>query len=180
MKLWTALSNAVAGWVMILRGEAGWRERFALTVPGLTTALVVFVFMTFLAVAVTSVSIGMPSLFGVIAAMFALALPLTSLVVVLIGTRLALNSTEPALPVMVPGTYILTAFLIAEGLLAMIGGPVVMLAWLGLGYALYQLARAAAGWNVAISAGFAVLTVVLLVAMRLALYMLSSAAAPAI
>lgn len=180
MKLWTALSNAFAGWLMILRGEPGWRERFTLTAAGLTTALAVFVFMTFLAVAITSASIGMPSLFGIIAAMFALALPLTSLVVVLLGTRLALGSTEPTLPVMVPGTYALTAFLLAEGLLAMLGGPVVMMAWLGLGYALYRLVRSAMSWNVAISAGFAVLTVVLLVAMRLALYMLSGAAAPAI
>ena len=59
----------------------------------------------------------------------------------------------------------------------MLGGPVVMLAWLGLAYMLYQLARAAAAWTVTISAGFAVLTVVLLVAMRLALYMLSTTAA---
>lgn len=180
MKLWAALSNAVAGWQMILRGEPGWRDRFALTAPGLTTALLVFVFVTFLAVALTSMSIGMPSLFGVIAAMFALALPLTSLVVVLLGTRMAHNSQESARDVMVPGTYALTAFVIAEGLLAMLGGPVVMLAWLGLGYLLYRLARVATSWTAILCVGFAVLTVVLLVAMRLALYMLSGAAAPAI
>jgi hypothetical protein len=177
MKIWTALRNASMGWVMLLRGEDGWRECFTFTVPGLVTALIIFVFTTFLAVAITSASIGMPSLIGVVAAMFVLALPLTSLVVVLLGTRMALGSKEPALAVMVPGTYALTAFLLAEGLLAMLGGPVVMLAWLGLAYMLYQLARAATGWTLAISVGFAVLTVVLLVAMRLALYMLSTTAA---
>lgn len=156
MKLWAALSNAVAGWVMILRSEPDWRTHFTISAAGLTTALAVFVFTTFLAVAITSMSIGMPSLFGIIAAMFALALPLTALVVVLLGTRMAMNSTEPTLPVMVPGTWLLTAFLLAEGLLAMIGGPVVMLAWLGLGYALYMLARSATGWTTAISIGFAV------------------------
>jgi hypothetical protein len=177
MKIWAALRNATIGWVMLLRREDGWRERFALTAPGLLTALVIFAFATFLAVAVTSLSIGMPSLIGVVAAMFVLALPLTSLVVVLLGTRMALKSEEPALDVMVPATYALTAFLLAEGLLAMLGGPVVMLAWLGLAYMLYQLARSATTWTVAISAGLAVLTVVLLVAMRLALYMLSTTAA---
>jgi hypothetical protein len=177
MKIWTALRNATIGWVMLLRGEDGWRERFTFTVAGLVTALIIFVFTTFLAVALTSASIGMPSIVGVIAAMFVLALPLTSLVVVLIGTRMVLGSTGPALDMMVPGTYALTAFLLAEGFLAMVGGPVVMLAWLGLAYMLYHLARAAAAWTVTISAGFAVLTVVLLVAMRLALYMLSTTAA---
>lgn len=177
MKIWAALRNAVAGWVMLLRGEDGWRERFAFTPAGLVTALIIFIFTTFLAVAITSISIGMPSLIGVVAAMFVLALPLTSLVVVLLGTRMTLKSDEPVLDVMVPASYALTAFLVAEGLLALVGGPVVMLAWLGLGYMLYRLTRVATTWNVAISAGFAVLTVVLLVAMRLALYMLSTTAA---
>jgi hypothetical protein len=178
MNIWTALRDATTGWVMLLRGEEGWRDRFTFTTAGLVTALIIFVLTNFLAVATASASIGMPSAIGVIAAMFVLALPLTSLVVVLIGTRLALGSTTPALDVMVPATYALTAFLLAEGLLAMlVGGPVVMLAWLGLAYMLYRLVRAAAGWTVMISAGFAVLTLVLLVAMRLALYMLSSTAA---
>jgi hypothetical protein len=177
MKIWAALRNAGIGWTKLLRSEDGWRDHFALTRAGLATALVIFIFTTFLVVAITSISIGLPSLIGVVAAMFVLALPLTSLVVVLLGTRMTLKSDDPVLDVMVPASYALTAFLIAEGVLAMIGGPVVMLAWLGLAYMLYQLARSATTWNVAISAGFAVLTVMLLVAMRLALYMLSTAAA---
>jgi hypothetical protein len=177
MNIWAALRNAAIGWVMLLRGEDGWRERFAFTPAGLVTGLIIFIFTTFLAVAITSANIGMPSLIGVVAAMFVLALPLTSLVVVLLGTRMTLKSDEPVLDVLVPASYALTVFLLVEGLLAMLGGPVVMLAWLGLGYMLYRLARVATTWNVAISAGFAVLTVVLLVAMRLALYMLSTTAA---
>lgn len=183
MKIWAALRQAVIGWVMLLRGQDGWRERFALTQAGLASALVIFFFTTFLvvaatlAVAINSVGIGMPGSTGIVAAIFVLALPLTSLVVVLLGTRMTLKSQEPALDVMVPATYALTAFLLAEGFLAMLGGPVVMLAWLGLAYMLYRLARSATAWTTAISAGFAVLTVVLLVAMRLALYMLSTAAA---
>jgi hypothetical protein len=173
MKLWAALSNAVAGWMMILRREPDWRERFSLTMPGLVTALAVFAFVAFLAVAVASMSIGMPSFGGVLTAMFVLALPVTSLVVSLLGTRMLLKSMHPVNDVLVPGIYAVTAFLIAEGLLAMIGGPVVLLSWLALGYLLFALARAATGWTVGVSAGFAVLSVVLLVAMRMALYMLS-------
>lgn len=176
MKLWTIVANAVSGWMMIARNEPGWRDRFTISAAGLATALCIFAFMAFLAVAFASMSIGMPSAVGVAAAMFALALPITAFVVTLLGTRIVLKSEVFMLPVLVPGLYALTAFLLAEGLLAMIGGPVVMLAWLGLGYLLFLLVRAATGWNVGIAAGFAVLTVVLLVAMRLALYMLSTPA----
>lgn len=177
MKLWAILTNAVTGWLMIVRGETGWRERFTLTAAGLVTALLVFSFMAFLAVAFASMSIGMPSPIGVLIAMFVLALPVTALVVALLGTRIMLKSEEPMLPVLVPGIYALTAFLLAEAVLAMIGGPVVMLAWLGQGYLVYRLARSATTWNVGISAAFAVLSVVLLVVLRLGLYMLSNAAA---
>ena len=56
-----------------------------------------------------------------------------------------------------------------------LGGPVVMLAWLAAGYLLFRLARMALDWTVGVAVGFAVLTVVLLVAVRLALYMLTNA-----
>lgn len=177
MKLWAIVTNAFAGWLMIVRGEEGWRERFTISAAGLATALFIFAFMAFLAVAVASMDIGMPSIIGVLIGMFVLALPVTALVVALLGTRIVLKSEEPMLPVLVPGIYALTAFLLAEGLLAMIGGPVVMLAWLGQGYLLYRLARVATSWNVGVAAAFAVLSVVLLVALRLGLYMLSNAAA---
>ncbi|WP_332698791.1 hypothetical protein [Devosia sp.] len=180
MKLWAALSQAVAGWMMILRGEPDWRERFSLTAPGLVTALVIFGFVAFLAVAVASMSIGMPSFGGVLTAMFVLALPVTSLVVTFLGTRILLKTAAPIYAVLVPGIHALTAFLITEGLLAMIGGPVVMLSWLALAYLLFALTRAATGWTIGVSAGFAVLTVVLLVAMRVALYMLSTQAGSSI
>src|SRR5690606_29946065 len=152
MKLWIALRNAFAGWNKIVRDQEGWRGDFKLTNAGLSTALAIFLLAAFLAVAVTSMSIGMPGLFGVVAALFVLALPITALVVTLLGTRIALGSTQPANDVLVPGTYALTAFLVAEGFLAAIGGPVVMLAWLGLGYLLFRLARVAAGWHAGIAA----------------------------
>ena len=178
MKGWAAVTEAMAGWTMILRREDGWRERFALSLPGLLTALVIFAMVTFLAVVFASMSVGMPSPTGVVAAMFVLALPVTALVLSFLVTRSLLKSPAPTLDVMVPGIYAATVFLVVEGLLALIGGPVVMLSWLALAYLLYRLARAATGWSVGISAAFAVLTVVLLVAMRIALYMLSSTASP--
>ena len=177
MKLWSILSKAAAGWLMIVRGEAGWREHFTLSAAGLATALLIFALLAFLAVALASMSIGMPSLIGVLIAMLVLALPVIALVATLVGTRAMLKSDEPMLPVLVPGIYAITAFLLVEGILAMVGGPVVMLAWLGQAYLMYRLARSATAWNVGISAAFAVLSVVVLVVLRLGLYMLSNAAA---
>lgn len=176
MKGWMALTQAIAGWAMILRGEDGWRERFSLTVAGLVTALAIFAMMAFLAVAFASMSVGMPSPIGVVAAMFVLALPVTALVVSFLGTGTVLKSKAATLDVMVPGIYAAAGFLIVEGLLAVIGGPVVLLSWLALAFLLYRLARVATDWNAGIAAAFAVLTVVLLVAMRIALYMLSNTA----
>lgn len=175
MKLWTVLTKAIAGWQMIVRGQPGWRDRFTISAAGLAMALFVFAFTAFLAVAFASMSIGMPGGLGVLAAMVVLALPILALVVTLMMTRNFLKSEAPLLPVLVPGIYALTAFLLIEGLLAMLGGPIVMLAWLALGYLLFRLARLALDWTVGVAAGFAVLTVLLLVAMRLALYMVSNA-----
>ena len=180
MKLWTALSQAFAGWVLILRRDENWRQHFTISAPGLVTALLVFALAAFAAVAFASLSIGLPSLPGMLAAMLVLALPIIAFVLTLLGTRMMLRSTQSMLPLLVPAIYALTAFLLIEGALALIGGAIVILAWLGLAYLLFRLARAATDWNTGIAACFAVFSVVLLVALRLALYMLSSSAGIAI
>ncbi|MCS6761384.1 MAG: hypothetical protein MO846_04925 [Candidatus Devosia symbiotica] len=173
MKLWMILNRAIVGWQMILRGLPGWHSQFIISAAGLAAALLVFVFMAFLVMAAASMNISMPPEgVGVLIALFVLALPVIALVVTLMTTRRFLNSQVPILPALVPGVYAMSAFLLFEGLLAMIGGPIVMLAWLGASYLLFRLARIALAWNIGVAAGFAVLTVVMLVAMRLAIYML--------
>jgi hypothetical protein len=176
VKLWALLASAVAGWAAILRGETDWRRHFTLSAAGLVAALFVYLFAAFLAVALASLTYGMPHIIGVLAAMIVLALPVLAMVLSLLGTRMVLKSTIPLIEVLVPGLYWATAFLVLEGLLAAIGGPIVMLSWLIWGFGLYRLVRAAYGWNIGVAAAFATLTVVLLVAMRVALYMLSSSA----
>lgn len=176
MKLWGVITRAFAGWVLILRGQPSWRDYFTLSAAGLATALLVFALAAFIAVIFASMSIGLPSLPGMLAAMFVLALPVLAFVLTLAGTRMMLRSQEPMLALLVPGTYALTAFLLVEGALAMIGGPIVMLSWLALAFMLFCLARASTGWNVGVAFCFAVFSVVLLVALRLALYILSSSA----
>jgi len=175
MKLWSTLNRAIVGWQMIVRGLPGWRSQFTISAAGLATALIIFAFMAFLEIALASMSVGMPGGFGVLASLVVLALPVIALVTTLLSTRNFLKTDVPVLPALVPGVYAMTAFLAFEGLLAMVGGPVVMLAWLAAGYLLFRLARMALDWTVGVAVGFAVLTVVLLVAVRLALYMLTNA-----
>ncbi|UXN73915.1 hypothetical protein N8D56_00540 [Devosia sp. A8/3-2] len=45
------------------------------------------------------------------------------------------------LDLMVPGTYVLVFYLVAGAILSLIGGPVLLLLWIALGYLLYRLAR---------------------------------------
>ncbi|WP_108396017.1 hypothetical protein [Devosia submarina] len=176
MKLWGVLSDATKGWLLVMRGKPEWQEHFSLSAPGLVTAFLVFALAAFIALIFASMSIGVPSLPGFIAAMFVLALPILAFWLSLLTTRSMLKTNQPILPLMVPGIYALTAFLLIEGLLAMLGGPIVVLSWIALGFVLFRLARAATGWNVGVASCFAVFTVLLLVALRLALYMLSSSA----
>jgi hypothetical protein len=176
MKLWAAITQAMLGWILIVRGKAGWQEHFRLSGPGLVTALLIFALAAFVALIFASMSIGLPSLPGVLAGMVVLSLPVIAFMLALFGTRMVLKTDEPVLPLIVPAIYVLTAFLLIEGLLAMLGGPIVMLAWVALSFALFCLARVATRWNVGVAFCFAVFSVVLLVALRLALYMLSSSA----
>jgi hypothetical protein len=174
VKIWQALTDAVQGWIAILRGDEAWRDHFSLTSAGLGAALAIFAFIAFLTVALASMSIGMPQIVGVVIAMLVLALPLVALVIALYATRALARIDGPVLPILVPGAYTAAAFLVVEGVVAIIGGPVVMLTWAAFGYLLYKLARIAAGWNLGIAAGFAVLTVLMLVVTRIALYMLTN------
>lgn len=176
MMLWSTLTNAFSGWQLILQGSSAWRDRYSLTRAGFATALAIFAFIAFLTVALASMSIGMPNGLGVLAAMMVLALPVVALLITLLITRNVLRSSDAILPMLVPGTYALTVFLVVEGILALLGGPLVMLSWVAMGYLLFRLARVAAGWNLGVAAGFAVLTVLLLVVMRVALYMLTNPA----
>ena len=180
MKLWAALANAFAGWIKITRGEADWRSHFAFTAPGLVTAILIYFFFAFLAVAFASMNIGMPGLTGIASALIVQGLSLVALALAIQGTKAMLKSPQPMLDLMVPGTYVLVFYLIVGAILSLIGGPVLVLLWVVLGYLLYRLARVATPWSIGISLAFAVLTVLLLVGMPVTLYMLSNPATPPI
>lgn len=174
MKLWAALSEAVTGWMMILRGEDGWRDHFSLTLPGLATSIVIFLFCAFLAIAMASTYQGMPGLFGILDALLAQTLWIVAVYLsVEINTRI-LRSGFAKLDMMVPAIYLLVFFLLVGSLFNLVMPLAVLLLTAALGYPFYRLGRVIAGWPAANALVFAVLTVVLLVGLPLALYMLTN------
>lgn len=176
MKLWAAVSNAWAGWRMILQGEPGWRERFSLTLPGLVTAIVIFLFCAFLAVAVASTYQGMPDVFGVMDALLAQALWIVAVLISVVLNARILKSEIRLLDMMIPSIYLMVGYLLAGSVVNLIMPLAVLVLTASLTYPFYRLGRVVAGWRAANALVFAVLTVVLLVGIPLALYMLSNPA----
>lgn len=174
MNIIKALRQSIYGWIMILRGEAGWAERFRFTPSGLVTALVLFYLFAFLAVVLASLDVGVPTLQGFGDIMVIQSLWLVALVVGLVGTRFAVRDQGPVLPVLVPGVYALVYYLVLGALVSLAIGFLLPLLWLGLVYMLYRLGRLGGGWTVGVSAAFAALTVLLLVGTPIALYMLTA------
>lgn len=173
MKSFSLLRDAVLGWRAILLGDASWRQFFRLTPAGLGAALALYFGVVFIFLMVASLGVGVPTIAGFVAIMVAQALPVVALVLAAWITRRIVPTGAPLLDLAVPGVYALTAYLVLGWALSVLGGPVLVLLWLGVVVLFYKLARLAAGWSRGIAAGFAVLTVLLLVALSLALYMLS-------
>lgn len=175
MKLWVTLRDAVIGWGLLLAGRPGWRERFSLSPPGLVTALGLLVVAALLAVSVAAVDYGLASIPALIAGLIVLMIPVAALVLALWVTRKAVGGLDSRPDVLVPAIFLIIAFVPLEGVLAaLVGGPVVMVSWLALGYGYFRLARAATAWSRGVSASFAILAVLMLVVMRIALYIVSN------
>lgn len=172
MNILKALQQAFYGWIMILRGEAGWQERFRFTTPGLATALVLFYLFAFLAVVLTSLGTGVPTAIQLLMFMLYQSLWLGSLLMGLFGTRAVVRDRGPILPMLVPGVHALTFYLVLGALLSLAVPGLLPLLWLGLVVLLFRLGRVAGGWTIGVSVAFAVLTVLLLVGTPIALYMM--------
>lgn len=176
MTIWNAVSRALAGWMMILRSELDWRAQFSLTVPGLVTALVLFFFCAFVAIAMASISSAMPDVYGVLDLLLVHGIWITALYVAIRLTAMMLKVEVRTLDLLIPGIYLLIGYLLVGTLVNLIFAPIVQLVTLALIYPLYRLARAATTWNTGVSVAFAAATVLLLVAVPQALYMLSNVA----
>lgn len=172
MTIFSALRQSIYGWMMILRGEAGWAEHFRLTLPGAATALVLFYLFAFLAVVLGSLNYGVPTPGGLVATLALQSLFLLALVIGTFGTRYAVRDRGPVLPVLVPGLYALVFYVVLGALLSLTIAFLLPLLWLGLVYMLFRLGRMAGGWTIGVSAAFALLTVLLLAGTPIALYIM--------
>ncbi|HWV22509.1 MAG TPA: hypothetical protein VN036_15890 [Devosia sp.] len=179
MRIWRALKEALAGWIALVRGEADWRRHFSISAAGLATALVLFVFFALLSIALATADVGIPNFFGLIIALVVQSLSIVALLIGIHVTRRVVPGEARVMDLLVPGVYALIAYLVVGTFLSLIAGPILILLWIGLAVLLFYLGWRAGGWNIGVSAAFAVLTMVLLVGMPVTLYMvLGPVAAP--
>ncbi|SFV36539.1 hypothetical protein SAMN05216456_2525 [Devosia crocina] len=172
MKIFAALRQAGLGWIALIRNDVDWARHFALSLPGLVTALALFAFFALLSVALASAELGLPPLSGLLIALLVQSLSILALAIGILVTRRMVPGQGAFLALFVPGVYALIAYLIAGTILSLIAGPVLILLWAGLAFLLFCLARRAGGYSIGVSAAFAALTMVLLVGMPVTLYML--------
>ena len=175
MRMLRALRGAVLGWRGILAGRTDWARHFALTGPGFATALVLYFLLAFLVFIAGAGTVALSPI-NVVMGLFVFGLYVAALVIGTFATRMMLRWQGSILDLLVPGTYAMMLFLLLGALLAPLGPLGLALALAVVAVLVFRLGRMAGRWSVGISAAFAVLTVVLLVALPMTLYMLASPA----
>ncbi|GLQ53225.1 hypothetical protein [Devosia nitrariae] len=176
MRIIRAITGAVAGWRAILTSEEDWARHFVLTGAGLATALVLFFLVAFL-ILLYGPAGSAPDFASAAIGLLVFGLYVGALAVSAYATKAMLGLTRSVLDLLVPGTYAMIVFLVAGTFLAPLGPAFALVALLGIALLLFRLGQVAGGWSIGISAAFAVLTAVLLVAIPMTLYMLASSPA---
>ena len=168
------LRDAAIGWVD-LAGNRPSGDRFNASRAGLVTMLGWYVALVLVTLVIQSAarSGALPHYGDIFVSVVLNALPMLA---VLLITRLTVRFLQPAvgaLALMVPAGYALV-FILAIGLpLSLFGSGMFFAALHGiLGYMLYRLGRNVGKFGIGVSIGFAVLNVLLLVAIPIGLYML--------
>lgn len=179
MRILRAISGALAGWRAILLGEADWARHFVLTGAGLATALVLYFLVAFL-VLLAGAGNSTLSVADAATGLLIFGLYVGALAVSAYATKAMLGWKRPILDLLVPGTYAMIVFLVAGTLAAPLGPAVALVAVFGMALMFFRLGQIAGGWSIGISAAFAVLTAVLLVAIPVTLYMLARPATAAL
>lgn len=170
----TELGNAAIGWLDLVGNRPNAREKFSLTRAGLVTML-----GWYFAIVVLVRLVQQAVLFGTLPGGEALvvtiaynALPLLVLWLMALGTVQFLRPELGVLPLLVPAGYALT-FVVIVGLPVSLFSSSASAVLQGiLGYMLFRLGREIGGFSLGVAIGFAVLTILLLVAIPVGLYML--------
>lgn len=174
------VKQAALGWLDLIAGRPSGAERFDASPRGLVHAAAFYFLMVLLTIAVLGLASTLPSYPQLFVSVVVNALPLLAVALVIALTTRLLRPGVPVVAMLVPATYAM-AFLLLVGLpLSLVFGDLFANAMLGaLGYLLYREARDIAHLNMGISIAFAVLTVAVLVALPIGLYMVSTPAIPA-
>lgn len=175
MNLLKDIGNAAIGWVDLIGNRPGGAERFNTTRQGLVTAVVLYLLLVMFTSIVQSVSLfgTFPRYDTLFVDLVLNALPLLAIFLIVFLTVQVLKPAAGLVGMLVPATYALV-LLLAIGLpISLFFGSTFAAAMQGiLGYMLYRLARDIGKFSIGISIGFAVLSIVLLVAIPMGLYML--------
>jgi hypothetical protein len=169
------IREAAVGWIDLVGKRPGAAERFNGTRAGLMTMLGFYVVLV-LAAHLIRAAVMFGAFPGYVSLIFELvrnALPMLAVFGVIFLTVRFLGAAVGMLALMVPAGYALS-FIVALGLpLSLLGGGMYFYALQGvLGYMLYRLGRDVGKFGIGVSIGFAVLNVLVLVAIPIGLYML--------
>lgn len=169
------IRNAAIGWLDLLGARKDAASRFNATRTGLWVMLGTYLALVVITRIIQAVALfgAMPGIEDLIVTLVINSLPLLAIYVVIYLTVMLLRPQVTLLELFVPAGYALSLILAIGLPLSLIGGGIFSAAMQGIfGYMLYRLARDIGKFSIGISAAFAILTVVLLVAIPIGLYML--------
>jgi len=176
MKPIAELRDAALGWLdLIGRRDGAAASRFNAGPEGLVTMLLWYLGLVILTRIIQGLTLfgAVPALVDIALALALNAMPMLAILLVVFATHRVLRPAVGLLTLMVPAGYALVLLLIIGLPLSLFVGSALAPALQGLlGYMLYRLARDIAKLSLGISVAFAILGVVLLVAIPIGLYML--------
>lgn len=174
MNALTELGNAVIGWLDLLGNRPNAREKFNLTRTGLVVMLgwyfVIVILVRLIQQAVLFNTI--PTFEALLVTIAYNGIPLAALWLTSFVTVRFLKPGLGVLPLLVPAGYALALVVIVGLPVSLLAGGASAVLQGILGYMLYRLAREIGGFSLGVAIGFAVLSIVLLVAIPIGLYML--------
>lgn len=174
METLNQFNDAAAGWYKLVMRQPGWRDRFVLTTQGLLVALAGYFGIVILAILIQGALSGTADFARLALSIVANSLPLAGVVLAIVATVLLLQIKVPMIEMVVPAVHALTLLLLAGFVLTIVGGILAPVLLALLGYMFYRGGREILGLSIAFALAYAALSIVLLVALPMSLYMLGA------
>ncbi len=179
MTTFTELRDAVVGWYEMLTARPEGAARFNFTRYGLGNALFFYLVMIIVTLGVQGLLRGLPGLYDVYISVAVNALPLLGIGFAILLTIAALRLELTITALAVPAVYAMTFALLIQLPLSLLTEGQFSNAILGLlAYLFYREGRDVGKMSIGVSIAFAALSIVMLVALPAALYMLLVPAVP--